>query len=150
MLRTSLFLSLFWSAVCAAELVVTDATVRLLPPGVPNTSAYLTVKNTSSTDVILVSGKADFVKTVELHNHIMKGEVMRMEKQEQVVVPAGESLTFQPGGLHMMLFGLNTSLKEGQTVKLSLVDKNDVETEFEAKVVMPGQESSHSHHHNHH
>lgn len=150
MLKISLFLSLLWSAVCAAELVVTDATVRLLPPGVPNTSAYLTVKNTSSTDVILVSGTADFAKVVELHNHIMKGEVMRMEKQEQVVVPAGESLTFQPGGLHMMLFGLNTSLKEGQTVKLSLIDKNDVETEFDAKVVMPGQESSHAHHHNHH
>ena len=149
MLRVSLFLSVFLSAVCTAELVVSDATVRLLPPGVPNTSAYLTVKNTSSKDIILVSGKADFVKTAELHNHIMKGEVMRMEKQEQVVVPAGETLVFQPGGLHMMLFGLNTSLKEGQTVKLSLVDKNDVETKFEAKVVMPGQESNHAHH-NHH
>ncbi len=147
MFRTIFYFAFLLSFSCGAEIVISDAKVRLLPPGVPNTSAYFNIENTSASDLVLISGKADFAKTVELHNHIMKGEVMRMVKQEQVKVPAGESIRFQPGGLHLMLFGLKSALSEGQKVNLSLVQQDGSEIKFEATVVMPGQESQHSHHH---
>lgn len=147
MFRASLFFVFLLSFSSVADVVVSDAKVRLLPPGVPNTSAYFSIENTSDTDVILVSGSADFVETVELHNHIMKGDVMKMVQQQEVIVPAGESVEFQPGGLHLMLFGLKSVLNEGQMVNLSLIQKDGSEIQFEATVVMPGQESQHSHHH---
>lgn len=151
MLRLSLLLTVFLSALCHAELVISEAKVRLLPPGVPNTSAYFVAENTSESDIVLVSGYASFVSKVELHNHVMKGEVMKMEKQDEVIIAAGESVRFQPGGLHLMLFGLITKgvLKEGQVVRLSLIQKNGKRTQFDATVVMPGQESDNSHHHHH-
>lgn len=147
MRKLCLVLSCLLSLSCHAELVIRDAKVRLLPPGLPNTAAYFVVENHSERDHFLVGGKSNIAKTVELHNHIMQGEVMRMEKQEQVKIPAGETVRFQPGGLHLMIFGLKAPLTEGQVVKLTVLDKNGAAIEFDADVVMPGKESSHAHHH---
>lgn len=130
-----------------AELNVTNAKVRLLPPGVPNTSAYFTIENTGTLDRYLVAANAGFASSAELHAHIMEGEVMRMQEQKQIVIPAGESVTFKPGGLHVMIFGLSETLSENQTVQLTLITKNKQSLNVDAKVVMPGDERNHHHHH---
>jgi len=130
-----------------AEITVSNAKVRLLPPGVPNTSAYFTIENTGTTDRYLVSASADFAKSAELHAHIMDGEMMRMQQQEQIVIPAGESVEFKPGGLHVMIFGLKQSLTENQSVSFTVNTKDEQSIVINAKVVMPGDEGSHHHHH---
>lgn len=131
-----------------ASLVVSDATVRLLPAGVPNTAAYFTIENTGETDQILVNASGDLAETLELHNHVMHGDVMRMEKQEAITVPAGQTVSFAPGGLHVMLFSLTSPLKENQTVTFQLITETGETIPVNAKVVMPGKESNH--HHGHH
>lgn len=146
MLRLSAFLLVFCSFFSIAEVVVSDATIRLLPPGTPNTSAYFTVKNTGEKDVYLVGAQSEVAKTVELHNHVMKGEVMRMEKQEKVKVAAGETVTFQPGGLHIMLFGLKSPLSENQHVEIGLNTQEGGVVTFSAKAARPGAHSHHGHH----
>lgn len=130
-----------------AKLVISDATVRLLPPSVPNTSGYFTITNEGAEDRYLVAAASDIAKTVELHNHVMDGESMRMEKQERVQIPAGESIQFAPGGLHLMFFTLTARLTEGQTVSITLDTQQGEKLSFEANVVMPGKENQHSHHH---
>jgi copper(I)-binding protein len=95
----------------------------------------------------LVDAQSEIVKSAELHNHISDGDVMRMEKQNKVKVPAGGTIMFQPGGLHVMLFGLKAPLKEGQSVSLSIVTEQGTFIDFKAKVVMPGQESNGTHQH---
>ncbi|WP_158771806.1 copper chaperone PCu(A)C [Paraglaciecola sp. L1A13] len=126
-----------------AELNITDATVRLLPPSVPNTSAYFTLQNISDKNVTLVGAQAGIANKAELHNHIMHGDVMRMEKQDTIVVPAGKIVNFTPGGLHMMLFGLTEPLKEDQVVTLILLTEDDQQISFDAVVASP---KKHSHH----
>lgn len=134
---------IFISNAALAELLITDATVRLLPPSVSNTSAYFTLQNTGDKNLTLVGAQSGIANKAELHNHIRHGDVMRMEKQDTIVVPPGEIVTFTPGGLHMMLFGLMEPLKKGQVVTLSLLTEDDQQIHFDAVVASP---KKHSHH----
>lgn len=128
-------------------LKIENPVVRLLPPTVKNTAAYFSVINTSEDDVYLVGGESDLVERVELHNHVMDGEVMRMEKQASVLIPAGEMVVFQPGGLHVMLFGLKQTLRADQQVSITLETQNGQAIPIVARVGEPTQSSGHHHHH---
>jgi copper(I)-binding protein len=143
MLRLIVLLFSLVTGVLYADVIVTDATVRLLPPGVPNTAAYFSIQNTSDTSQTLVGASADFVTKAEIHNHIMKDGMMSMQHQPEVVIQPGETIQFAPGGLHIMLFGLKQSLHEGQSVEISLQIKEGESISISANVARP---SAHSHH----
>jgi copper(I)-binding protein len=143
MLRLIVLLFSLITGVLYAEVIVTEATVRLLPPGVPNTAAYFSIQNTSDTSQTLIGASADFVAKAEIHNHIMKDGMMSMQHQPEVVIQPGETIQFAPGGLHIMLFGLKQPLREGQSVEISLQTKEGESISISANVARP---SAHSHH----
>ena len=45
---------------------------------------------------------------------------MRMRRVESVALPAGEPVVFKPHGLHLMLFGLEAGLADGEHYTLTL------------------------------
>ena len=143
MLRLIVLLCSLVAGVLHAEVIVTDATVRLLPPGVPNTAAYFSIQNSSDTRQTLISASTDFATKAEIHNHIQVDGMMRMQHQSEVVIQPGESIKFAPGGLHIMLFGLKQPLRDGQSVSISLQTKEGESISFIANVARP---SAHSHH----
>jgi copper(I)-binding protein len=145
MIRLIVLLCSLITGVLYAKIVVTDATVRLLPPGVTNTAAYFSVQNSSDTSQILVGASADFATKAEIHNHIVVDDMMRMQQQSEVVIQPGESVHFSPGGLHIMLFGLKQPLSEGQSVSISLHTKAGESIIITANVARP-KLSTHSHH----
>tara|TARA_R110000868_G_scaffold18084_8_gene78386 strand:- start:433 stop:822 length:390 start_codon:yes stop_codon:yes gene_type:complete len=126
-----------------AEVTVTNATVRLLPPGVPNTAAYFSIQNRSDTRQILIGVSADFATEAEIHNHILVNDMMSMQQQSEVVIQPGESVQFSSGGLHIMLFGLKQPLHEGQSVAITLLTKEGEPINITANVTQP---SAHKHH----
>ena len=63
-----------------AELTITDATVRAVPPGTPTSGAFMTISNSSNADRKLLKADSPVAKTVELHNHINDNGVMRMRQ----------------------------------------------------------------------
>lgn len=130
-----------------ADLKISEANVRLLPPGVPNTSAYFTIENTGSKDRALVAASSEIADKVELHSHIMKDGMMRMRQQEKVIIPAGEKVEFAPGGLHLMIFGLIAPLRVNQQVKLSVMTEDGETLVINAAVARPGKEKPKHHHH---
>jgi copper(I)-binding protein len=145
MFRSIVLLFSLVTCVLQAEVLVTDATVRLLPPGVPNTAAYFSIQNSSDTIKVLVGASANFASKAEIHNHIMVNDMMSMQQQSEVVILPGESVQFSPGGLHIMLFGLKKPLQEGQSVFFSLQTKEGESISITAKVARP-KPSAHSHH----
>jgi copper(I)-binding protein len=145
MFRSIVLLFSLVTGVLQAEVLVTDATVRLLPPGVPNTAAYFSIQNNSDTIKVLVGASANFASKAEIHNHIMVNDMMSMQQQSEVVILPGESVQFSPGGLHIMLFGLKKPLQEGQSVFFSLQTKEGESISITAKVARP-KPSAHSHH----
>lgn len=143
MLRLMMFLCGFVTSVVYAEVIVSNATVRLLPPGVPNTAAYFSIQNDSDTQQILIGASAEFANKAEIHNHILVNDMMSMQQQSEVVIPPGESVQFSPGGLHIMLFGLKQPLHEGQSVTITLLTKDGKSINITANVTQP---SVHQHH----
>jgi copper(I)-binding protein len=143
MFRLFLLLCSIVTGALYAEVTITNATVRLLPPGVPNTAAYFSVQNSSDTDQILIGASADFATKAEIHNHILVDDMMRMQQQSEVVIKPGETVQFAPGGLHIMLFGLKEPLLEGQSVAISLQTQDGESIIITANVARP---SVHKHH----
>ena len=86
-----------------------------------NGAAFLTVMNKGQADDRLIAAKSDVSPRVELHTHLMEGNVMKMRQVKDIPVPAGKSVTLKPGGLHVMMIGLNRKLVEGESFPLTLV-----------------------------
>jgi len=84
---------------------------------------YLTIENTSDTDDTLIEVRIADVPRVEMHlSATDENGVARMTKQTGIPIPAGETVTLQPGGLHVMMMGLGgTAFEEGHKLDATLV-----------------------------
>jgi copper(I)-binding protein len=91
------------------------------------------------------------VELVELHNHIKEGEAMRMVSVPTITIPAGKTVSFAPGGLHIMLMGLpEGGLATDSTVTITLDFGEAGSLAVDAKVSKPaGGDHAHKHHHHH-
>lgn len=99
---------------------VNDAWVRAAPAG-ENSAIYFVINNETGGDDTLLSVDCDKARMVELHLSKMDASgKMVMEHQENVPIPAGEQVTFAPGGLHVMLMNLNEDLVDGQEMDITL------------------------------
>lgn len=92
------------------ELSVTEAYVRAPIPGRSMSAAFMTLSNTTEKERVLVSASAEWTKSIEIHTHKHENGVMRMRQIMSLPIPAGEEVHLQPGGLHLMLFGLAPNL----------------------------------------
>ena len=133
----------------AAEIQIDNAYARAVPPVQPNSALFMTLKNTGSTDRALVSASSPAAETVELHNHINDGGVMRMRRVDRIEVPAGGSAELKPGGYHVMLIGLRQPLKPETRIAVELQFDDGSRSNFDAPVrsimQMP-MDHDHSHH----
>ena len=85
------------------------------------TGAFATIENHTDQDVTLVGGSAEIANMVEVHEVIMMDGEMKMQaKDGGILIKAGESVTLEPGGLHVMLMGLKEAILEGDEVTLTL------------------------------
>lgn len=103
---------------------VTDAWIRLAPPGVKVHAGYLTVSNAGAEERFLVAVESPAFSKAEMHISREKNGVATMEHLAQVTIPSGKSVTFAPGGLHVMLTGPKGNPAEGAAVPLTLVFRN--------------------------
>ena len=123
-------------AVQAAEgpVSVADPYARAVPPGQPNSGAFMTLTNASAQPRALVSASSPAARTVELHTHVNEDGMMRMRKVERIEIPAGTTVTLAPGGLHVMLIGLKEDLKPGTSVDLALSFDDGSQVQVQAPV----------------
>ena len=107
------------------------------------TGAFATIENHTDHDVTLVGGSAEIAKMVEVHEVVMMDGEMKMQAKEGgILIKAGESVTLEPGGLHVMLMGLKEAILEGDEVTLTLdFDGYDDQTfTWPAKASLSGDE----------
>ena len=87
----------------------------------PSGAGYFTVTNSGDADDVLLKVMADFPQ-VMIHETTEENGIARMSHVMSVPVPAGETVAFEPGGLHVMFMGLNGDpLEAGETVPATLV-----------------------------
>lgn len=137
--RLALLLALAVPGLAArAEPVVEDPWIREAPPGRDVTAAYLRIHNPDAEPLALVAAACPAAGRVELHEHRHEDGMMRMRQVERVVVPAGGSVAFEPGGLHLMLFDWG-GRPAGSRVPLTLVTGTGEILELEATVRRGGR-----------
>ena len=85
-----------------------------------NGAVYVTITNRSAEPDALVSATTDAATTVELHETVHEGGVMKMRPRPKFEVAGGGRLEMKPGGNHIMLLGLKRDLKPGDTVSVTV------------------------------
>lgn len=107
------------------------------------TGAFATFTNNTDADVTIVGGTAEIAGMVEVHEVVMIDDQMKMQPKEGgIVIPAGKSLTLEPGGLHIMLMGLKKPILVGDkiTMTIDLDGADDLNVTWDAKTSLAGDE----------
>jgi len=99
-------------------LVARDGYVYATVPGQSVAGAYLVLE--SAQDAQLVGGQSDVARAVEVHTMSMADGVARMRRLDALPLPARTPVKLAPGGVHLMLVGVNRVLKPGEHVRLTL------------------------------
>jgi len=141
-----------WLASAQAESTVQieNPYARAVAPGQANSAAYMVLNNTSAKEEILLEVKSSIAHKAELHTHRMEDGMMKMSEIEKIAIPAGERVTLQPGGLHIMLIGLNHQLIAGEQIPLTLIYENGEQQAIMAPVRGIDDAGEAEHHHTMH
>ena len=135
-------------AQASQPVVVTSAWVRALPPGQPNTAAYMTITNPGRDTVTIVAANSTLAQKVEFHTTREVDGLQRMERVEQVVLLPGQAVELAPGEMHLMLLGLDHMPSAGESVQLCLQLSSGHQACTSAEVrKSAGPQQPHQHHH---
>lgn len=116
--------------VWAASVVIENAWIRLPAPGQTVAAAYCDIRNDGATPVSVVAFTGPV--RIEMHETRIVDGVARMRPVRALSVPARSTITLEPGGKHLMLFGLDSArLGEGEvTLRAELAGGGAVAAAF--------------------
>ena len=83
-----------------------------------NGAVYFSIRSSAADELVGVS--SNVAEAVEMHESMMSGDVMQMHPLESVPLDAGKEVTFEPGGLHVMLVNLKQDLNNGDEIEVTL------------------------------
>ena len=133
----------------AGELQIAHPWSQELPPNAPTVAAYFVIHNTGATPDRLLSVETPVADKAELHEHVMQGDLMKMQQVPSVAVPAKGELTFAPMAYHVMLLGLKdrSLLADGKQFPLTLTFEKAGKVEVEVSVQKVPPMAGHEHKH---
>jgi copper(I)-binding protein len=135
-----------FSSAAGATLEVHDAWIREAPPTASVLAAYMVISNTGAAPAeITAIASPDFDHT-ELHRTVVEGDVARMIPIEKVEIPAGDTISLDPGGTHLMLINPLRPLHAGDTVTLVIRSADGFSRTIAVPVVRDTGETSRQHH----
>lgn len=92
-------------------LSISNAWSRATVQGQPTGSAFMTIKANSDAEIVGVSSAV--ANTTQLHEMSMTGSTMTMRPIQSLPIKSGDTVTLSPGGMHVMMFGLKSTLHPG-------------------------------------
>lgn len=142
------------TAATDGELTMTGAWARTSPMMASNGAIYMEITNATDADDALLSVSVDpsIAATAELHETRAAGgdmgggdmggdmgssttaPMMEMAEIDRLDIAAGEAVSLQPGGYHIMLMNLAAPLTEGQELVVTLTFENAGDIEVTAVV----------------
>jgi copper(I)-binding protein len=122
------------AAGAARTISVSGAWIRAVPAVSRNSAGYLLIENAGPADELLGAAIAG-ARVTEIHEMVRSGESMLMRRRVSVPVPENGRVALAPGGLHLMLIGLQAPLKVGETRAAVLRFRDAGEVNVEMVVV---------------
>jgi copper(I)-binding protein len=101
-------------------ITVKDARVFEAPPGAEVLAGYVTLLNAGNTPAMLTASDSAEFAAVEFHSMTMVDNVMRMQPEKNLSIPAHGELVFAPGALHLMLIQPLKRFRAGDSITVNL------------------------------
>ncbi len=100
-----------WAALLAVTacgpsepIAVKDAWLRPPAPGLAVAAGYFDIVNRTATSIDLVGARTDAAGSIEMHTESHEGDMMQMRQLDKVALAPNQTVSFSPGGSHLMLF----------------------------------------------
>ncbi|KEA46288.1 hypothetical protein CR66_03645 [Campylobacter mucosalis] len=120
MRKITAFLALVAVSLFGGEISIEKIYAKESMKSAQNGAVFMNIKNDLGADIKLIGASSSVCQTVEIHTHKMIDGMKMMTKIDDIEIKAGESVELKPGGLHIMLMGLNKQLINGESVDLTL------------------------------
>ena len=120
------FFSCFLAVLVSLEaqsqsLVIDSGWIRLLPSNLENTSAYMEITNSGDKAIEISRAQSLIAERTEIHRSDYKNGLISMQHMKSLSIPPQSSISMTPGGMHIMLIGLKSSLEHGQQHEVCLI-----------------------------
>lgn len=108
------------------------------------TGVFASFTNNTDHTITIVGGSSEIASMVEVHEVVMVDGAMKMQAKEGgIAIEPGQTVTLEPGGLHIMLMGLKKAVLEGDEVSLTIDfdGTEDISVKWPVKTSLSGDES---------
>ncbi|WP_193166074.1 copper chaperone PCu(A)C [Microbulbifer hainanensis] len=118
-------------------------------PGAGMSAAYLSLHNSAAAprQLLRVELPGRVGASADLHTTVTDGGVIRMRPLAQLTIPADGNLAMAPGGIHLMLHGVQ--LRAGEALSLRLVFADGEALDVSVPVRRAGARPDKAEHHQH-
>ena len=120
--------------VSASSLHFSQGWLRETPQDYSSAAIYGRLVNNSEGSELLESIRSDQADLVMLHRSVRQHGLVGMVHLESLQIASGETVYFEPAGLHFMAIGLTETLVEGDCLELTLKFQSGKELRVMAKV----------------
>jgi len=131
------------------ELEIAHPWSQELPPNAPTVAAYFVIHNAGSGADRLLSVDSPIAGKAELHEHVKKDDLMKMQPVPVVDIAPGATVTFAPMAYHVMLLDLKdrSSLTDGKRFPMTLhfEKAGDVVVDVAVQKKAPDGTKTHAH-----
>ena len=124
-----------------AQVKIDEPWARATVPGQKATGVFMKLTATQAGQLVGVSSPVAGV--AEVHEMKMDGNVMKMAAVPAIDLPAGKSVSLQPGGYHVMLMDLKGPLAKDTSVTITLKFKDSKGVLSLQEVKLPVKEMTH-------
>ncbi len=118
-------------------LLVKDVVVNLSPVEGNPSAGYATIEG-GPDDVSLVSVTADDVMRMEMHETVEENGMAMMKTLGKVPIPAGKTVKFEPGGKHLMIWGIGGGSVAQGSLRMIFIFSNDDRIQVDATIKKAG------------
>lgn len=124
----------------AAALTVSNARVVLAPVAGNPAAVYFDLSYSGSANVTLETVEVEGAGMTMIHDYAENAGTMQMKMAGPITLANGASVTFAPGGLHVMAMEPSDALAADGTAKVTLTLSDGTITEVTAPVRAAGDE----------
>ena len=141
----------FSETVSIRGLVFSDFRINEVVANNKITSGYLTIENTNKKSERLVYVESNFSEKTELHNMIVRNDIMKMKHMDEgVIIKANSKLTFKPGSYHIMFIKLLKPLQINNKYEVRFMFQNAgsilLKIPVKGRIITPEEKKAHHHH----
>lgn len=126
--------SLLLASCGQGDILYADNAVVNLSPVEGNPSAGYMDLHGGRVDVALVDVVSDDVLRMEMHETVEENGMASMNKLRSIPVPAGETVKLEPGGKHLMIWGVGGGSKKRGLLTMTLIYSNNDRIEIDAVI----------------